>query len=367
MLIVPDANILIRDYHFKGAASRSLLDSAKSVGAQLCVPRCVLDEVQEHFEQDLRRAADQLDSAAKSLGRLLDKNVKSPGAIRDFAVEASKYRAHLEKRIKDAGGKILDYPTYSPEEVIQRAVKHKKPFASKGDQGFKDYLVWKNVLDLAQRAKTQIRLVTANKTDFGDGQGALHPDLLADLDSLGVPRDRVTLGDSFDMILTAFVMPALQEVRETADQLKRGTFAGLNVANWIYGNLAENINIEKVLDLRRALRREFETPTVEGISGVMRDDILDVRRLPSGEFLIEVEADVEAEVGFFIHRSDYYVLEDEVSAAPWSDHYLHGTTYVTMTVHLLLTFDPEQEDVTSWDVVSASAISATKPELLDWP
>jgi rRNA-processing protein FCF1 len=50
MLIVLDTNIIIRDYHLEGAAFRSLLDSARSVGVQLCVPRCVLVEAQEHFQ-----------------------------------------------------------------------------------------------------------------------------------------------------------------------------------------------------------------------------------------------------------------------------------------------------------------------------
>jgi hypothetical protein len=352
-MIVLDANTIIRDYRLEGTAFRALLDSARSVGEPLCVPRCALDEVQEHFEQALRGAMSQLTNAARSVGRLLQKDFATP-ALDDFPAQAALYRAWFETRIEEAGGMILDYPSFSGEEVVQRAAKHKKPFAAKGDEGLKDYLIWKGVVVLAKDSKTAIKLVTTNSSDFGDGHGGLHSDLLGDLDAAGIPHDRIIIRESVDAVLTGFVMPALQEVKEIEEQLAQGTFRGLNLEQWADENLIEGIDLGKVDDLRWVMTWEWQHLEVLGLSGVSALDVSNVRRLPSQEMLIEIEADIEVEVGYS------YPDMEQMSERDWVQVDRHGTAHLRMFLTLLLTFDPDEQEVTSWDVAHASARSATR-------
>src|SRR5262245_15637361 len=99
MHIVLDTNIIISDPRLQGTTFRSLLEEAEAAGAQLCIPRPVLDEAQEHFERSLREAANQLRRAIEKVARLLEQDLDSPLAIDDFSAEAAKYRRWVEKTI----------------------------------------------------------------------------------------------------------------------------------------------------------------------------------------------------------------------------------------------------------------------------
>ena len=354
MFIVLDTNILIGNYRLEGTAFRAVLGSAAAVGAVLCVPRCVLDEVQAHFEQDLRESASKLGTAARRLGRLLQQKIEAPWAASDWSAEAAKYREWLEKRLGDAGGRVLDYPSFTGDEIVRRAATHRKPFAAEGDRGFKDYLIWKNIVALAKQESAQIMLVTTNTGDFGDDQRGLHSDLLSDLDLAGVSRGRVELKES----LVAVLDQQLEELTGMEQQLRSGTFGPFDLKRWLDQNLPEEIQrlAPGNPHIWWVLGHLATEPRLIGITGVAIASV-GVRRLPSREILIDVKAHVTAEVAASYmgvpQIAMLHLSPDQMQDSDWTERNFEARTGLTIVVDLLFTYDSEQEEVTSQEIVRA--------------
>ena len=89
------------------------------------------------------------------------------------------FRDRLLARFAAANVNNSNYPTNTHEEVVKRATSRRKPFDEKGS-GYRDTLIWFNILELAGELDGRIYLVARDK-DFRDNSGNLHDDLMDDL------------------------------------------------------------------------------------------------------------------------------------------------------------------------------------------
>ena len=104
---------------------------------------------------------------------------------KDIADRCDKYKDFLEIFIIKSSMIVAeDYPKVKHEDIVQRALKRKKPFKADGSTGYRDYLVWLACLETTRRyANEEIHFITSNACDFADpnDKEKLHPDHLSDL------------------------------------------------------------------------------------------------------------------------------------------------------------------------------------------
>jgi predicted nucleic acid-binding protein len=145
--VVLDTNTFYSDLRMRGPI-RVLLDRAAAGELTLVIPEVVIQEVLKRFRQRYEKTVQQATSAirsAKDLGvDTLDLDLESV----DQAVIV--YEAELRTRLHQDGVLISQYPAASHEDVLDRAIRRRKPFKESG-AGYQDTLIWLTVLDSLKR------------------------------------------------------------------------------------------------------------------------------------------------------------------------------------------------------------------------
>lgn len=219
MAVVIDTSILFRDMQLDQPVWKELADALSATGRRIIVPVVAwrelttraLESVTERH-QDLVEARDKSNRRLESLSRASGLNLAAfpePPSLQDVLDGAL---TQLEMRRENFGIEIAPIPSnVSHEHVIERLQGGRKPFRGKRgsrDVGYRDYLIWLTVLDIAaQEPEFGASFVSANTGDFALNDSELHPELTADVESLNLDvRYYPTLEDF-----------AIAEVRPTLD------------------------------------------------------------------------------------------------------------------------------------------------------
>jgi hypothetical protein len=125
-----------------------LFDATKDGHILVCVPELVLDEAlnlwrekAEALQQDRTKTERQL----MEIGLLSEKQLADPLNIPGAVAEK---RERLENILSESGALLLPLPTVSHRAVVDRALSRSQPFDSGGRTGYRDVLLWENVLEL---------------------------------------------------------------------------------------------------------------------------------------------------------------------------------------------------------------------------
>lgn len=205
MQVLLDSNIYGRDLTLAGAKFRLLFDQAKEGQFRLALPEVIAREVTELYRREVSQRQGELVKASKRLGAL-----RIP-VLTEEAVDAEEastgFRKLLEAKVLDAGGQLLPLPNVSHEELVELAVRRRRPFREKGS-GYRDALIWQSVLGLAEADET-VAFVTDNHRDFAgpDGQ-TLHADLVGQLHEAGTDPASVLLYRDLDDFFNAWAARA---------------------------------------------------------------------------------------------------------------------------------------------------------------
>lgn len=179
-ILALDANVLVQNFWLEGS-NWSYLRKRDYLGHTIAIPEIVLCEAAAQIEaraKDLLRRIEEngvttrLKAQYQSLFNRKRISAETPSEL------AHRYRAFVEKFIKQADGIILPPPRIEVSDLLQRSISRRKPF-NRGDKGFRDTLIWLNVIDLVRQYK-RVSFVSANTTDYADGE-SLHSDLEEDL------------------------------------------------------------------------------------------------------------------------------------------------------------------------------------------
>jgi hypothetical protein len=111
----------------------------------------------------------------------------------------NEFRARLEHYLVD----ILPLDSVTHDELIARALARRRPFDDSGRVGYRDALIWHNVLEAARHE--DVALVTRDK-GFGE-KGRLHAHLQEDLAQRGLSRSRVSLFHSIEDVVRTLFKP----------------------------------------------------------------------------------------------------------------------------------------------------------------
>lgn len=203
--IVFDTNIFERETHIHRGQWRVFRSIARRLGFRVLVPEVVVGELSGHYETKasetiakkkelLQNTFDLINEYFNDMGILEFKDVHEDAVKHLHLIELSapimdKLRDRLLKRLSYTVGKtieIMPIPSIGLDEILARSFSAKKPF-SPGGKGFKDYLIWVNLLEaLKNNPHATVVFISNNTGDFGKDR--LHEDLLADLGAAETSR-----------------------------------------------------------------------------------------------------------------------------------------------------------------------------------
>lgn len=166
MKVLVDSNQFIADFLLESAPFRYLMHFLNNDGHTLLLSRLVLEEVENKYATETKKA---LADASKSNQRLEQLGLpRGPERPLDFVVPP----LNLEKRIREQldSVQILEYEDVPHAEVVQRALKRRKPFDADGAAGYRDCLLWLSLIrrlesDIAE-ADEEVILISSNWKDF---------------------------------------------------------------------------------------------------------------------------------------------------------------------------------------------------------
>lgn len=166
MKVLVDSNQFIADFLLKSAPFRYLMHFLSNDGHTLLLSRLVLEEVENKYATETKKA---LADASKTNQRLEQLGLpRDPERPRDLVVPP----LNLEKRIREQleSIQILEYEDVPHAEVVQRALKRRKPFDADGAAGYRDCLLWLSLirrlaLDNAE-ANEEVIFISSNWKDF---------------------------------------------------------------------------------------------------------------------------------------------------------------------------------------------------------
>lgn len=172
--VVLDSNELARDFALVSLRYQLLTHTIGRPWFKVTVPEVVVEETIANYDRAMRKVRDGVDLPGRERRRL-GLHVFGPlstAAYRDYLIERFDERLGID---------VLTWPEISHEELVRRAVNRIPPFNSNGG-GYRDSLVWANVLDLARRGH-EVVLVSSDKAFAGD-DGRLKTALRAELAEL---------------------------------------------------------------------------------------------------------------------------------------------------------------------------------------
>ncbi len=355
MLVVLDTNIIFSNFRFTGILSRTLLEAClmeEETDIRLGLPRVVLEEVKNNFRKELekslariRKAVQDLEQQLAASKRVLSEeqqliNLDYQPLTEEIVAEIDKeYRTFLEELTTRVGVNVLPYPLTSAEVTIEREMAKLRPFGRE-HPGYKDFFIWETILEALQASDDDVVFITDNYRDFTAGrqdeqQSRLHPDFVEDLRQRGIAPTRLTLYRSLDEFVNGEIMPTLDSLDPAYVLDTRFDFRS---------RMDEEIAIllEKAWFDNEAigLRPEFEDPHVIAVEGVANLEVIGLKRLPTDELIVSVEADVNCELDVFVERSSWYEIEEEHGEEisdldeEWNETYVQAT--IRRLVHLSL-------------------------------
>ncbi len=358
MRVIVDSNVICRDFLLRSTSFRVLVSGIATAGHSLHVPQVVIDEVHNSFAEQLRRCRNKIDAILQDVQRITGNALASPLAEEWVHSAVSQYRKDLSRGLREANAEIMDYPRISHQEMVARALSRRKPFGT-SDAGYRDALIWANVLDLAQADGEAVALVTENVRDFGDDQGHLHHDLVTDLEAQGIAAQRVKLVSGLNALVEEFVKPSMEALEEIRDQLSAGEYPLLDLWEELPAHIMDAYRGVEWDPVDLGFPQEYENPTIDWLEGISNMDVTEVRKLAKGDLLIEVEADANCTFDFFIFKADYYAMSDDPAVTvwdrDWSDHYVLASAGKRVHIVARLTFSPESSSVTSLEIDQLSS------------
>lgn len=198
--IIVDTNQFCSDLMLSGLRWKRLIEYVNKTDACLQMPRIVWQEMHRNFIKTVNTYYDNAISTIEKLnhhvgfssptvgffgGRYEIKDAKfACGDLSGDFMEglAKAYLAYIKNTLQLKAKDFIETDPGWFDDLVERAIKHTKPFSSESDKGFKDTLLWKSVLSLRERPGFKdhpVILISSNTRDFGSQceKGKLHQSL----------------------------------------------------------------------------------------------------------------------------------------------------------------------------------------------
>lgn len=209
-----------------------------------------------------------------------------------------RYRKDLNQRLTELGASRPDYTKIKHKWLVSRAFGPRRPFRD-DDRGYRDALIWHSVLHDIASTEHQTYFVSANTKDFGDSEGKLHGDLVADLKEAGL-NGRVTYMHDLHAFVDKVIKPALEKVPApvTIEEFEELFEAELDS---IINQLRVAIDKQNLPDLPNEL---FEGGAYISMLGLVSADASDAYRLDGSSYYTSFDVVVSATFDQTVYAPD---------------------------------------------------------------
>lgn len=190
MQVILDTNILVNNYRLDTPRFQGLFAYLKKTKSKLYIPEIVMNELFKKYKEALEEYSERTDKDNRVLFgeiTLIDKENLNRKFISNFLRLVSNKKVH-----------ILKSKNYSTKKLFNRALNATQPFNCKG-QGFRDTLIWLDIVNTVKKSKDYYCFISANSKDFGTV--SLYKNLV---DDLGKNADRLLYFNSIDDFLSIY-------------------------------------------------------------------------------------------------------------------------------------------------------------------
>lgn len=191
-IVVLDTNALYGDFRLESRQALSLRDNLRELGGQLVIPEVVIDEAERKFDELLRENVRELKKLIKRYRQLTGVDISIPD------IPKGEREWSLRQRLIEVVDRLIPYPILDHQQVVKRLLAGCRPFSGTEDKGYRDFLIWLSVLQVAKESDSTVLFITSNSNDFcSKRDNQLHEDLILDLKERQIPLEQVVITRSF--------------------------------------------------------------------------------------------------------------------------------------------------------------------------
>ena len=292
MNVILDANLLVADFHLSGKDFRLLWSEASRIPADIFLPRVAFDETVNKYRERLEKQLSVSTKHAKMLGHLLNRDLAPclpPSSLQRLVLD---YESELQSTLTKRRVKVLPYPSVSHQKMVQRDLARMKPFRP-GGAGYRDALIWESLVSFchAHTASTVV-FVTLNKRDFGSGPD-FAVELATELTDRQIDPQKMQVCCGLDKFNRLFIIPRLEVLPTSTDRLVAIGLPSFDIQRWFAEQGATILEAEDLGLFCLGFEPEHGSVILRSVDQVRKINVLDVRRLTSGEILITAEAELD--------------------------------------------------------------------------
>src|SRR6266404_2044524 len=284
MKVVLDTNIIVADFQMTGSTFTVFLEKLDAAGHSHFILEIVIDEAANKFRERLIEAEEELNRGAKKIRRLVGESAKVEINNLDIPHLVEEYRkkliANLEKSAFTSRRRVF-HPRVFHDEIIDRCLRRRKPFSADGRVGYRDTLIWYNLLWIAETyaGGEPIAFITNNVQDFANESVALHPDLQQDLLEKGLDVNSIVIYSNLSAFVSEQISGQFERLDELITNLNLNQIDDFDFPLTTIEVLNEELQERQLVKIEKVLPLECLDPVLKSVKDIESYTVKDARRI----------------------------------------------------------------------------------------
>lgn len=322
------------------------------------IPEIVVDETYNKLNEEIEDINDNYRKLKKSIQRFSDESTLKLICPNDYIIaesEKAKMQMFVKKRIQQIG-EIINYPKVSHKEVVARALQRKKPFDSKGENGYRDTIIWETIKEAIMKNRNDdFFFICQNTSDF------FNKDLLKnhvyehvyELDKK-LKKELSDIGfncSKFKCYLTFkdFFEKELRSSLENIEELK------LEKINKDISTQQFLLQFQRKIDQNIFNKNDFKNEIKYSYDGINLnyiglEKIINISNVKifNETAIMNINCKFEYSLDLYIFKRDYYLEEDKIGdVEDLNEYYFLREENGYIEKELLVTYEIENETIVS--------------------
>lgn len=285
-------------------------------GAKLCLPKVVYDECIGNYSKDINECHNLLKSSFLRYRNVLVDIKKTKFETESILASLSEmsvyYKMALDLFISNNSIELIDYPSISHQDVVNKIYKRTLPFGKDkcSEKGYKDYLILCSIKDYKEKIPSDesVIIYTKNLSDFLNGDAKNIKDRMLHIER-ECELENVYVTSKVDLMLSEFSKTLklkdrtslIKDHQKLADLIGDAILGESIINDEIYGDsFFQPQNIRKKIS------------TLSGCS-VNVDEDAEFLEL-TGKCKIQFLCDFELNSFFDVHHNKEFVFYDKVAS-----------------------------------------------------
>ncbi|MGX9987227.1 PIN domain-containing protein [Soonwooa purpurea] len=348
MKVVIDSNIIISDFWMESIPSKMLLENSKNSQIDLYIPKVVLDEVCNKYNERIKSNLSNISREVKSFEKLSKQKTAISISKETEDKIFEDYKAYLSKTINENNIKILEYPNTSHEYLAKKAMLKKKPF-NENEKGYRDNLIWENIKSLISNedieipATPELIFITKNHKDFTENNN-IHSDLIEDLENQSLNSESFEIIETLSEFKDKFLNYYFIHSEAFKNKLVKNEFWDFTITPAVFKFLKEKFEGNYIYNYYSFAPLSNDDPTVSYINEEFELSKLEVKKINSQEYLVDLIMNIDVDIEYYVDKSDYWSTNEttfSIIDLDWNDHVIAVSDTVNIAFEVSLLIDNE--------------------------